>query len=1077
MGVKGLWKLLEPSGRPVTLESLEGKVLGVDVSLWLNQSVKGIRDIHGNAVPNAHLLGLFNRICKLLFYRIKPVFVFDGGVPQLKKQTLAARRQRLNKAVKESNRARDRLLKNYLKKQAMSTVLGDDVASSSTARQQRSKDTDLYELPPLDPSQEADLSSDSQNDSWEERQLQQEVIHENFQNLDSIDVLSDDFKALPAEIQHEIILELKENRKRSSWSTIGLLPKKAHDFSNYQLSNLLQKSRMSQRLEDVRKEMSNRESGEIASMLNYEGATKDVQSQRVVSEDTQHYILIKGLGKKKDFEEQRPESLQGTLQGAPLDDMQAKRRMNATNATTTKAESFDDVIHIGDDVVNIGDDVINIGDDVIHIDDDDIMVQNLELHRVSKQDKASGSNDSLQCKTDGAIIIIDDVEKEGSIATCRDKKRMIDEVDLTGDEEEQPSKMMKRDIRTDGQFIESDREMDDDVVEVKGAYTDIAGQGNNDVIISSVVQGSATLPSAIQNAAKENKLQIDAMKSVTVSNDRVTHQVWNMFTNSSSIFIVDDFIEITFDPSKVTAEDELFPADVFTQAGSDKEESPASSQSDVVDITTQYQKLYDVRREDSDDIIVVETEEKTNLGVTKEEENVEIDVEEIFEESDDEIESADIELPAPVTQWASKTMEDLEAMKIELESESQILQAEKNKQERFGSSITDQMYVEAQELLKLFGLPYLISLQEAEAQCAYLDMCKLTNGTVTDDSDIWLFGGTRVYKNMFNKRKYVEFYAIDGINKQLLLSRDKMIQLAYLVGSDYTEGIAGVGGVTALEVLHEFQGEELEGLQAFREWWEEAQTEVDPPTETKLKSKLRTVNVKPGFPNPTVRQAYLNPAVDESKETFQWGIPDLHELREFAKEKFGWSRMKVDELLLPVMKKVTEKNTQPKISSYFPSEFSQPREIKSKRVKRVINRLLRGDNLAENQTDTHRNGKNKMKRGQEPKLSDKADEESENVGRESGSESESESSSKEHSPASKLSKATARVVKKSLQGSKGKSTLGGVGSKKTKGKAIPGKSLKKTRKQENSGNSEKSTKNGKVVNEIKLSESSSSDSE
>jgi len=47
-----------------------------------------MRDKHGNPVPNAHLVGLFNRVCKLLYYRIKPVFVFDGGVPHLKKKTL-----------------------------------------------------------------------------------------------------------------------------------------------------------------------------------------------------------------------------------------------------------------------------------------------------------------------------------------------------------------------------------------------------------------------------------------------------------------------------------------------------------------------------------------------------------------------------------------------------------------------------------------------------------------------------------------------------------------------------------------------------------------------------------------------------------------------------------------------------------------------------------------------------------------------------------------------------------------------------------------------------------------------------
>ena len=70
MGVTGLWGLIEPAGKAVPLESLENKILAVDVSIWLNQSVKGYRDKSGNAVANAHLLGLFHRISKLLFYKV-----------------------------------------------------------------------------------------------------------------------------------------------------------------------------------------------------------------------------------------------------------------------------------------------------------------------------------------------------------------------------------------------------------------------------------------------------------------------------------------------------------------------------------------------------------------------------------------------------------------------------------------------------------------------------------------------------------------------------------------------------------------------------------------------------------------------------------------------------------------------------------------------------------------------------------------------------------------------------------------------------------------------------------------------
>lgn len=47
------------------------------------------------------------------------------------------------------------------------------------------------------------------------------------------------------------------------------------------------------------------------------------------------------------------------------------------------------------------------------------------------------------------------------------------------------------------------------------------------------------------------------------------------------------------------------------------------------------------------------------------------------------------------------------------------------------------------------------------------------------------------------------------------LDRSKLINLAYLLGSDYTEGIPNVGFVTAMEILNEFPGHGLEPLLKF----------------------------------------------------------------------------------------------------------------------------------------------------------------------------------------------------------------------------------------------------------------------
>ena len=68
--------------------------MAVDVSIWMVQFIKAMRDDEGNMLPHAHLIGTLRRIAKLLFHHIRPVFVFDGGVPALKRLTIERRRQR-----------------------------------------------------------------------------------------------------------------------------------------------------------------------------------------------------------------------------------------------------------------------------------------------------------------------------------------------------------------------------------------------------------------------------------------------------------------------------------------------------------------------------------------------------------------------------------------------------------------------------------------------------------------------------------------------------------------------------------------------------------------------------------------------------------------------------------------------------------------------------------------------------------------------------------------------------------------------------------------------------------------------
>jgi DNA excision repair protein ERCC-5 len=108
------------------------------------------------------------------------------------------------------------------------------------------------------------------------------------------------------------------------------------------------------------------------------------------------------------------------------------------------------------------------------------------------------------------------------------------------------------------------------------------------------------------------------------------------------------------------------------------------------------------------------------------------------------------------------------------------------------------MYKECQELLQMFGIPYLIAPQEAEAQCAWLDEAGLVDGVVTDDSDVFLFGGQRVYRHIFENQKYAESYYLEDVQRELGLTREKLISLVRPFGFAQQQKHAMYVAVTAL---------------------------------------------------------------------------------------------------------------------------------------------------------------------------------------------------------------------------------------------------------------------------------------
>lgn len=88
MGVKNLWKLLAPCGKRASIES---KTLAVDTSIWMHQ--------YRNMAVGTVLYSVVKRILKLIYNGARPVFVFDGAVPELKKATIELRKRDELKAL------------------------------------------------------------------------------------------------------------------------------------------------------------------------------------------------------------------------------------------------------------------------------------------------------------------------------------------------------------------------------------------------------------------------------------------------------------------------------------------------------------------------------------------------------------------------------------------------------------------------------------------------------------------------------------------------------------------------------------------------------------------------------------------------------------------------------------------------------------------------------------------------------------------------------------------------------------------------------------------------------------------
>jgi len=151
--------------------------------------------------------------------------------------------------------------------------------------------------------------------------------------------------------------------------------------------------------------------------------------------------------------------------------------------------------------------------------------------------------------------------------------------------------------------------------------------------------------------------------------------------------------------------------------------------------------------------------------------------------------------------------------------EKAVREGDAEKARRYGQQAvlaTTDIVEDAKTLLTHMGVPWVQAPGEGEAQTAYMAAKGDAWGAASQDFDSLLYGAPRLIRNLSitgrrklpRKNVYIkiepELLELEKVTRSLELSRDQLIDVGILVGTDYNpDGIKGVGPKTALKLIKE----------------------------------------------------------------------------------------------------------------------------------------------------------------------------------------------------------------------------------------------------------------------------------
>lgn len=193
------------------------------------------------------------------------------------------------------------------------------------------------------------------------------------------------------------------------------------------------------------------------------------------------------------------------------------------------------------------------------------------------------------------------------------------------------------------------------------------------------------------------------------------------------------------------------------------------------------------------------------------------------------------------------------------------------------SRLDDAMIRESQSLLDAMGIPWLAAPSEGEAQMAHMVVRGDVWAGASQDYDALLFGTPTLVRNLtLSKKRRVaggrsvdvtpELVRLTAMLSSLGISREQLVDMAILIGTDFNEGVRGIGPKRALKLIIRHRS---------------------------IEEVLRNEDISLAEDHVEVRKLFLEPEVTEDYDLV-WRPPAGEAIRKVLCDAHGFSVDRVD---------------------------------------------------------------------------------------------------------------------------------------------------------------------------------------